>query len=110
MKPERWRQIDALFQAALARPDAELDRFLDQACAEDTDLRHEVEMLLSADRRAGDFIEAPAIETAAQLLAETSHTIGEGTYVSRYRVLSHIGAGGMGDVYRAEDTVLGRTV
>ena len=110
MNPERWRRIDAVLQAALARPPEERDPFLDRTCAGDDDLRREVELLLSADRRAGDFIEAPAVEAAAGLLADAPAEIREGSYVSRYRVLARIGAGGMGDVYRAEDTMLGRVV
>ena len=60
MTPERWRQIDAVFQEALDLPAADRAAFLDRACAGDADLRREVELLLSADQRAGDFIEAPA--------------------------------------------------
>ena len=110
MKPERWRQIDAVLQEALARSPGERESFLERACGDDTELRQEVELLLSADRRAGDFIEAPAVEAAAELLAGPLTGIPEGAYVSRYRVLSRVGVGGMGEVYRAEDTLLGRTV
>jgi serine/threonine protein kinase len=110
VKPERWKRIDAVLQDALDLPPVDRPAFLDGACAGDSDLRREVESLLSAEQRAGDFIEAPAVEAAADLLAESARGIAEGTYVSHYRVLSRIGAGGMGEVYRAEDTQLGRIV
>jgi serine/threonine-protein kinase len=110
MKPERWRRIDAVFQGALARPPADRARYLDDECVGDADLRREVEQLLSADEQAGDFIEGPAVEAAAELLAGAPDGIAEGTCVSRYRVVARIATGGMGDVYRAEDTMLGRSV
>jgi len=110
VRPERWRRIDALFQAAVDRPPEGRAAFLDEACAGDADLRREVELLLSADRQGGDFIDAIAMGAAASLIAAADRGVPPGTVISRYRVVSRIAAGGMGDVYRAEDTVLGRTV
>jgi eukaryotic-like serine/threonine-protein kinase len=110
MTPERWRRVDAVLQSALDLPDDERAAFLDRACAGDDELRREVDTLLDAEGRAGDFIEAPAFEAAAGLFAEAPRGLPEGTFVSHYRVVSLVGAGGMGDVYRAEDTQLGGTV
>ncbi len=70
MKPERWQQIEKLYHAALEREAGDRARFLAEACAGDPALRDEVESLLAQHEEAGDFIEAPAVEVAAQALAE----------------------------------------
>jgi serine/threonine protein kinase/tetratricopeptide (TPR) repeat protein len=110
MKPERWKQIDDLLEAALVRPAGERAAFLDQACAGDEALRRELELLLRADREAGSFIEAPAVEAAADLLAESRSHLVAGQRVAHYTIVSRIGAGGMGEVYLAEDGRLRRRV
>ncbi len=69
MIPERWQQIDSVLQAALERDPAERAAFLNQACAGDAELQQEVEALIKSDEQAGSFIEAPAIEVDAELLA-----------------------------------------
>src|SRR5688500_9266113 len=68
MKPDRWRRIDKLFEAALERPAAERVAFLDQACGGDRDLRREVEKMLKFDERAADFIETHVFDLAAGLM------------------------------------------
>jgi serine/threonine protein kinase/tetratricopeptide (TPR) repeat protein len=110
MKPERWQQIDSLLDAALERSPEQRAAFLDHACAGDSALRKEVESLLEHDERAADFIEAPAYADTStladedQLAPEPEKTIGS------YKVLGSLGAGGMGEVYLALDTRLGRRV
>ncbi|MFL6228385.1 MAG: protein kinase domain-containing protein [Pyrinomonadaceae bacterium] len=108
MTPERWRQIEELFQSALSRPADERASFLRAACAGDEPLRLEVEALLKSHDDAGSFINAPALTVAAEHLAdERAHALA-GRAVGHYKILELIGAGGMGEVYLAEDINLGR--
>src|SRR6185295_16660735 len=69
MEPERWQQVETLYLAALERTADERAAFLAAACAGDEALRCEVESLLRFHAQADNFIEAPALEVAAQLLA-----------------------------------------
>ncbi len=108
MTPERWKQVEELFHAALERDEAERAPFLDQACAGDDELRREVESLLVSAAAAGDVIEAQPQDVAAQLMTEGPSPLMIGRRFSRYRVISFLGAGGMGEVYLAQDLSLGR--
>jgi Tol biopolymer transport system component len=109
MRAERFRQVDGLFAAALEAAPEERAALLDAACAGDAELRREVESLLAAHERAGDFIETHALEAAAR--AQARHLAGAaGRRVGHYQILSPLGAGGMGEVYLALDTRLGRRV
>jgi serine/threonine-protein kinase len=110
MKPERWQQIEQLLQAALERKGEARAAFLDQACAGDEALRKQVESLLAYAERAEHFIEAPALEVAAKALAESPATMLFGQKIGHYQILSWLGAGGMSEVYLAQDTRLGRRV
>ena len=70
MKPERWQQLDELFQSVLEREPEEREMFLDEACAGNDELRQQVDALLAAHERAGSFIENPALEVEARSLAK----------------------------------------
>ena len=109
MKPDRWKQIDDLLEAALERLPFERAAFLDSACADDESLRREVESLLNADARAGNFSENPVASLAANIVNEREK-LAAGQEVRHYRVVSLLGKGGMGSVYLAEDLKLGRKV
>src|SRR5687768_14971159 len=110
MTPERWQQLKQIFQSALERKPAERAAFLNQACADDPALRSEVESLISSHDQAGDSIEAMAVEAASEMLGDDQAGPIAGTHIGHYQVLTHIGHGGMGEVYLAEDTQLGRKV
>ncbi len=110
MTPERWEQIGQLYEQARELALSERAIFLDRACAGDAELRREVESMLAAEAAIGDFIAAPALKDAAELLtAETPGTL-VGKQLGHYQILSFIGAGGMGEVYAAQDPRLGRQV
>ena len=110
MKADRRELLGQVLQSALERDPRQRAAFLDEACAGDETLRREVESLLSSHDQAGSFLETPPLEVAFDLLAaeRTDSLIGQS--VGPYQIVSLIGRGGMGEVYRATDTRLGRTV
>ena len=114
MKPERWQQLDRLFHSALGREPGERAGFLDEACADDGALRRQIDALLSAHEQSGSFIEKPAMEIEAHGLADEQGDdkaeLAVGESISHYRIIAPLGAGGMGQVYLAQDMTLGRQV
>lgn len=110
MKPERWQQVDRLFQAALEHTPAKRAAFISEACSGDDSLRREVEALLVADGQAGSFIETPAYALAAKLIDGGDAPVIIGKRIGHYQIISLLGKGGMGEVYQARDLKLDRTV
>lgn len=108
--PERWQQINELFDATLACEPARREEFLAAECAGDEWLRREVESLLLFFEGADDFIETPAGDVAAELLGTHRSTYEPGQQIQHYGIVRQLGSGGMGEVYLAEDTRLNRKV
>lgn len=109
MTPERWEQISRIYHAVLEVGDKERDHFLEETCRGDPDLRAEVESLLASQEHAAGFLSNPAIEEVASQLKSGPPSL-VGRQLGPYRILGLLGAGGMGEVFRADDTILSRHV
>jgi Tol biopolymer transport system component len=107
--PDHWRRVEELYHAACARDAGQRAAFLADACAGDEALRREVESLLAQPASAQGFLNGPAI-AAVQIDEERSTSEFIGRRIGAYQVQALIGAGGMGHVYCARDTKLGRDV
>jgi len=102
MTPERWQQVRKVLQDALELAPEQRPAFLDKACSTDDSLRREVESLISSSEQArSSFLQAPPLAPVA---------ITKGTKLGEYEIVSLLGAGGMGEVFRARDPVLKREV
>src|SRR5712691_7521435 len=110
MTPERWQHIDRLFHSALERVPEERASFLTEACGDDESVRSDVEALIAAHEQSGEFLDAPAYEIASGKLANDSAELAVGEALGHYKILGTLGTGGMGEVYLAQDSRLGRKV
>jgi eukaryotic-like serine/threonine-protein kinase len=104
-----WHRVKELVEAALARSPAERQAFILERCGTDSSLRVEVESLLAAIDQAGNFIEQPALP-AGWMPNLGGRALEPGNSFGHYTILEFVGAGGMGEVYRARDTNLNRDV
>ncbi len=119
---ERWGRIDQLFHAALNYDPPAREEFLQQACGSDAELLKEVQSLLDSAEKPIDFVPQALHEMARKLSADDGQEISDafaqaapertpvapGTQLAHYTIVSIIGAGGMGEVYLAQDTRLRR--
>jgi Tol biopolymer transport system component len=107
---ERRRRVEAVCDAALDRDARERPAFVAAACGAEDDLRREVEALLAHAPEAERFLEVPLGDVAAQVLAGEDDASLVGRQLGPHQIVSFLGRGGMGEVYRARDTRLGRDV
>lgn len=101
MTPERWRRITEIFHSALKQPDSQVEEFLRGACGGDAELFSEVRRMVEEHGRTG-ILDHP--------LLNASRKLSSGTLLGTYEIITPLGAGGMGEVYRARDLKLGRDV
>ncbi|HEV2245059.1 MAG TPA: serine/threonine-protein kinase, partial [Terriglobia bacterium] len=114
---ERWQEIERIYHQALELDGSARAEFLAKTCDGDPGLRAEVESLLAHGDKAGSYLETPPVEMAAKAFgkaerspAASNAALEPGTMIAHYRVTASLGAGGMGEVYRARDTKLQRDV
>jgi len=110
MTSERYQRIGELFDQALELAPGEQSAFLLRTCGPDNELREVVEKMLAQHRADEEFLARPALDVAASLLAQQRQVSLSGQIISRYKILTQLGSGGMGEVWLAEDTQLSRKV
>ncbi|MGI8542300.1 MAG: protein kinase domain-containing protein [Aridibacter sp.] len=109
--PEHWQKVKDIFDDTLKIKPESRESFLKSACAEDEELRLEVKSLLASYDDAENFMENPAIgEVAESFVGTKENSLQIAEFLNHYRIITNLGAGGMGEVYLAEDTKLNRFV
>src|SRR5947209_19868136 len=110
MNPERWQQASRILESVFERDPDRRAAYLDEVCANDAELRREVESFLAASEQAGSLLDSPAMQMAAPLFVDDSVESMLGQSIGPYQIVTALGAGGMGEVYLAHDKRLGRRI
>jgi eukaryotic-like serine/threonine-protein kinase len=110
MSPERWRRIEEAYHRVLSSAPEQRAAILDESCSSDLEIRREVESLLAARDKAEDFLSPDDLPRHLAELEPESRSVAIGTKLGEYEIRGVLGAGGMGEVYRARDVRLGREV
>jgi uncharacterized protein (DUF2384 family) len=103
MTPERWQRIEQLYHEALEHEEGQRAAYLAEVCAGDNALQREVESLLAQEKQAEQFLETPALEVAAKVMAQHQSRSLVGQQLGSHKIISLLGAGGMGEVYQAHE-------
>ena len=109
MDPERLRRIENLYHAVLELPTTERETFINENCGGDEEFRREIESLLAIKSSPNNFFDQPPLSLAAEMFAEKKSNLA-GKQITHYKIIKLLGAGGMGEVYLAEDTKLHRQI
>ncbi len=96
MSSEKWNRVNELFEAAQKLPAGEWNKFLDENCDGDEQLKQEIKSLLFSFEEAGEFIQSPLISNPIEFLAEEDEPLPVHQQIGSYKIIKEIGRGGMG--------------